>query len=774
MANFIGFSDIPKTSVTWAPVVINGGGQSTGFSIAADGTVICRNDTGGAYKWSGSRWSPLSTAAQLSFPDFNGYRGQTGCTDAQIAPSDSSIIYQFLNGLFQNNRNGAGYLYKSTNGGTSFTPTNYPANTALDGDGELVFRGDNLTYKRVANKIAIDPINPNVVYASNPGRQPLVTVDGGTTWTNVPNLPISGYIGACCWTFDPSGGTVGDKTKNIYVAVESSGVWFSSNAGVSFTLLSASFGFYAPTNAGVDASDGTFYIVDAPIASTYGYRLNKYASGSWTTTAINDSSSRVFMAAHPSISGTICAVKGNIPSHLFWYSSDHGVTWVSYSNGAQTFSSNGAEAPWWANQMGGFLLASVALVFNPHVTGELWYCLGQGMCRTTISANTSTVAPIWTSVMAGVEQVVVECLVHESGTPLLQVVEDLVMFIRPTNALSTPPTNTTNISTGGAAPLALGNGWSAAIDKTNTNNMVLSAINRVGSDKYYGYSQNGGSTWTPFSTLPEADESTSNPSEILLSNGVILYLQCPDFSSVGFEQESYWSRSTDWGATWTRLKGGTHITGTTIPASGYTGWGSGHGEVPCVTGCVDGLDPSTFYFYNNNFGTTPDCRGMFKSTDGGITFAYQGSGASDPFSAYTGFNLSDLRAVPGVSGVLFAASGYVSSDPHPNAAFTFRKSTNGGASWSTVANVLEVNRMTFGKAGPSGNPTLFIAGFYKNVYGIYMSVDLGANWQQLVSSTYGTCPITNCAVFCMEGDKDVFGRVYIGTHGTGTVYSTLA
>lgn len=840
--------------VTWSRVVLNGGGFDMGFSIANDGTKVMRTDISGCYKWTGSIWQQMSSEyTNLSYPEFGGYRGLYGIPAAEIAPSDSNRIYQMVIDSFFNNRTGGAYIYKSTNGGSTFSVTNYPVNNVIDSSGLLILNGANNTYKRISHKIAVDPINPDFVYATNPGGLPLVTFDGGTTWSAVPDLPsgtttvsassatqntngsggtngaqtvtlsggtfttaaqfhvtitgeaisavgsvatagsysavptnpvtvtgaglsgaslnvafLSSTIGACCWTFDPSGGSTGGKTNNIYVAIKGSGVWASTDAGASFSQISASVGVSDPQYSAISA-DGVFYICNAPGGN---FSLDRYVSAAaavasglspgWTTgliTIAGGPGRSVSIAAHPTSPGVIVGIRTSNHSPHLYYSSNYGSMFTPISKASETYTV--PDAVWWANQMSGFDMASAGMLFDPSSPNDLYACLGQGMGVTTLTGSPpafpGTIA--WTGFTTGIENVVCDDLIQESGTILLNVVADLVGFVRPTNTLSTAPSNPI------FGPFIRGSGWSGAIDPQNTQNMVLAADRNVAGQMFCGYSRDGGTTWTPFATNPESEIGAVVPGEIIINNGVILWLSDVAASRTS-AQKCYWSRSTDWGTTWARVS----VSPNNIPTVGWTGWGSPLAATPSHTGCADRVDPNKFYIYNALFGNTPNIKGVYVSTDGGQHFTYQGSG-SDPFSF--GITMRSIKCVPGQNGYLFAATGSNAGAAHPVPNNPFKKSTNGGAKWTAIANMLEVNAFAFGKAGPSGSPTLFVAGFYKNSYGIYMSEDLGGHFIKLVSTNFNTWPRTNDAVQCMEGDKDKFGRCYVGFRGSGTTYSTL-
>ena len=49
----------------WQPVKIGAGGWLTGIDIAADGTMVARTDTYGAYIWNGTAWTQLVTVGSM-------------------------------------------------------------------------------------------------------------------------------------------------------------------------------------------------------------------------------------------------------------------------------------------------------------------------------------------------------------------------------------------------------------------------------------------------------------------------------------------------------------------------------------------------------------------------------------------------------------------------------------------------------------------------------------------------------------------------------------
>jgi hypothetical protein len=170
---------------------------------------------------------------------------------------------------------------------------------------------------------------------------------------------------------------------------------------------------------------------------------------------------------------------------------------------------------------------------------------------------------------------------------------------------------------------------------------------------------------------------------------------------------------------------------------------------------ADRVTAETFYIYN-------DLKGLYRSIDGGASWTLVHSGEIAPFS---GFN-AQLRSVPGQAGHLFFTSGPQGNpeNRHP-AASRLMRSTNGGATWTAVPNVLEVRAIGFG-AALTNYPSIFIAGWVKGIYGIWRSDDNARSWIQIGNFPLGS--LDN--VTAIDGDKNIFGTAYVGFSGSGYAY----
>ena len=172
---------------------------------------------------------------------------------------------------------------------------------------------------------------------------------------------------------------------------------------------------------------------------------------------------------------------------------------------------------------------------------------------------------------------------------------------------------------------------------------------------------------------------------------------------------------------------------------------------------ADRVLPNTFYLLYNNVG-------IFETTNGGVTWSLENSSAAVGLSSS-----AQLEATPGEAGDLWLASGVAGNAGNQGTGGALLHSTNGGLTWTAIANVTEPYAIGFGAAAPGESyPAIYMVGWVNNVYGVWQSINEAQSWTQIGPFPDGSLN----TIRTISGDPNVFGEVYVGFTGSGyAVYS---
>jgi hypothetical protein len=215
-------------------------------------------------------------------------------------------------------------------------------------------------------------------------------------------------------------------------------------------------------------------------------------------------------------------------------------------------------------------------------------------------------------------------------------------------------------------------------------------------------------------------------------------------------------RTTDRGASWRPLS----LPGASDTASERKLLHDGYVVKKHVL-AVDGVDPRTVYLYFHG-------HGIYRSTDGGETWRLVSRSAFDP----GGYFHVKLRAVPGRAGHLFLTVGWQGGSGDRNPADTHLwRSGDGGATWTTVAGIAEPFDVAVGQAAPGrADPAIYVAGWWRGVWGIWRSLDDAVTWEQL-----GPFPLDSLdEINVLRAATDVYGELYVAFQGSGWARYTEA
>jgi hypothetical protein len=93
-------------------------------------------------------------------------------------------------------------------------------------------------------------------------------------------------------------------------------------------------------------------------------------------------------------------------------------------------------------------------------------------------------------------------------------------------------------------------------------------------------------------------------------------------------------------------------------------------------------------------------------------------------------------------------------------------SADTGRTFTRLDGVQEIHGFGFGKAAPGAHdPALYLIGVVNGLRGIFRSDDSAGRWARINDDQHQWGLLLQ-----VTGDPKLYGRVYVGSHGSGTVY----
>lgn len=684
------------SSVVWRPLAIGAGGLLTGIDIAPDGTKVVKADVFGAYIWNtvNNKWDQLVTASSGVLT----LAGAHGVWEIRIAPSLTSRLFMIYNNE----------VYRSDNRGASWLKTPLTGIVGADANGGGKFANQ---------KMAVDPVNANVVYVGTPTSGLWRSYDAGVTWKHVDEIATGASPGVAGIVFNRSAGTTNGRTRTIYVPSFGQGVWRSTDAGGTWIKISgATQGGPTEVWTAQLGADGVYWCTDHK-------DIWKYYAGTWTKLLPNGKSyGAKTIVTDPNRSGRVI-LSGPSGGKAGLETLDNGLTWVggwqwNYPPPGQK--QIATDIPWLAHSDTTYMTIG-DMKIDP-TDGLVYFAEGIGVWKADWPKSHVTFD--WISQSLGIEELVANDIIAPPGGERITASWDRPFF-RSDDPVKFP-------SKYGPIDGVFAGGW--GIDYASSDPSFIVGLANWGATDISGYSSDGGETWRQFATKPAwklggciAAATPLNIVWVSGNNGLPYYTK-------------------DGGATW-RLAPG-------LPSDGWVF--AYYLRRRIVT--ADRVDIGVFYLYNFKYG-------LYKSTDGGDHWVLVHRGE---ISSSSSFN-ARLRATPGYAGHLWFTSG-PQGVSHPSRSGDFRRSTDGGLTWRTVPHVLEVLDFGFGKPKTrNGYPAIYIAGWVNGDYGVWRSDDEAASWTKV-----GTYPNNNIdAITAISGDMNDYGVVYVGFRGSGFAFGAL-
>lgn len=708
----------------WKQMKIGGGGWVVGMDIhpTEKGLMYCRTDVSGAYRWNpgNSTWKQIVTAGSMP-RDYVGYGRYSGVESLVGAPGNPDIAYM----AFKKQ------IFRSKDRGESWVATTFGSKEVdMDANGEGRQEGERL---------GVDPNNSDVVYYCPAlGGVPWTTDDGGATWRKVEGVPAGKPPhGVNTIIFDRGSGVVPvgapkdaarpgvaksptlTKTRVLYMTVNRAGVFRSSDGGATWINISAAGPGDAiePRDAEI-GPDRTYYLVCDLAEGAVGSAWKLSPEGTWTniTPGIKEGGNQSYadIAIDPADPAHVILMRNG---GKCFESRDAGATWTLHF-----FHLNSAKIQWLGNQQN-YWLSVGEIIFDPFAPGRLWFAEGFGVWWAT---NTAGPEVQWHAASEGIEEACVNELIAPPGGKPVAAMWDIgaICFTDPDvyNARRALPYF--------MAAWALD--WLPADPKCLVG-VFRNNLNLQPHPKSSGYSMDGGLTWTRFAAV---DDKTL-PADLEYGAMAVSARSLDHIVWAPAAHKSPWY-TADRGATWK-------------PASfgGPSGTGIGahwSGQKPL---CADRVQSDTFYVYRSQDG------GFYRSTNGGANFARVGTVPSGRPNAV-------IKATPGRALDVWMSEGEGGG---------LRHTTDGGVTWTRIQGLQQCFNMGLGKAENEGGcMTLYVYGIAGAVTGIYRSTDEGVTWDKICGYPLGIFEWVDA----IDGDKEIFGKVYLGFAQAGCAYGEIA
>ncbi len=712
---------ITAQEYNWQRVKIGAGGWVTGMDIHQNGRyAYCRTDVGGAYRLdlqnNNSEWIQLVSVTSMPSDKValgsafvpDETRAFEGVASIASAPSDENRVYMMYNSI----------LYRSDNKGDIWRPTNLNVATFAN--------ESSVDSKLIGERIVVDPINKDVLYYGSNNNGLFLTSDGGDTWSNVNTIPngteLFGIVGI---DVDTSSETLNGKKTVIYVAVHNEGIYRSTNGGAAWSKIQGTPADSEITDTDI-GTDGTFYY------TTQKGGVFRFINGNWTSLP-SPAGQLGDVSVDPLNPNNVIVT--NISGTLYSSTNQGSNAWIATDNEKAI---TATDIPWLEYADDEDFLSVGEVVHDPKTNGKIWMSNGTGVYFANYTMASGQVN--WFSRNVGIEELICKDVIKAPGQKLVQLSMDRPVFV---------------IEDENEFPVKhfpddkFQSAWDGDYCATQPEFMavIMTNENFFKEHETSGWSSDGGRTWNRFATMPDwpgkkeqnlleqgygsIAVSSTNTDNILMNNAGL-------FTGIPESQQNLTNLyyTTDRGASWKKSQGVPEKNGHPVRY---------HNRKNI---CADAVAPNTFYFYHWIEG------GLFKSTDKGQSFSKVNNNL--PTGAYHPV----LKPVFGKEGHLLWSEGFDGSSP-------LFLSTDGGTTFTSISGDNVVYNYGLGKA-QNDYPTIFVQGRFNGQDGYYRSTDRGASWQQI-----GTFPLdTYGTVGGMDGDKEVFGKVYVGTESFGVFAGT--
>lgn len=716
-------ADIAVESSVESNIDLNGGGFVTGIVAHPlnEEIVYARTDVGGAYRYdvANNKW--------ISITDFLPKANMYGIDAIAVDPNNENVVY-IQAGCYWYKSGHA--IYKSTNKGQTWTDISIT-------DDKRVFSANDIN-RTAGEALLVDPTDSNVIYCGTRTDGLWITRDGGNSWAK-SSLPVSELEGSARSTGIRT--ITADASGNIYAGVYdysdiSGGVYKSTDAGFTWSLMENSpiYPLYIKTVGNdVYVSSGEtfsaevaaeFKKYDSSTSAWIDMTPDGYSGAGSFDTYTNDNDELVILLAESKKGSSLYKKVGNedwikITQRDITKDVDSSATW---------FTDNHSQ-----------LLGEYAYVGDVEITtvngnNQVWITDGGVGIWKSDDAETNE----FSACVKGLEVFFANAIDipnNVQGTkPFYASVADWGMIISDgENSSELKSVDETYFASGKDVESSYSNGnYVVASVKTDDGVNVITSTDAGANwnfGEFYDEYLNTYAKIAVSSTFEEGD----TPNIVMIPSG------SSDIDT------SFVYYSDDFGESW----GISALDDYDFELEGLSNQTYGYNLIDS-----DKVDGNTFYIYNPTNAT------VYTSRDGGETFvsSYVELLASPDLDADHMYNPT-IAAKPGVEGEVWIS----------NSKGLF-KSTDYGVTFEKVqsdATVKHVRAFSFGKGLTDAIPSVYILGNVEGERGLFRSDDNGATWCKINNDVSLEINVTE-----IVGDMNTYAKVYVATYGRGIMTFT--
>lgn len=726
----------------------------------------------------------------------------------------------------------SGYVLLSTDGGVTFTETNFPVQ-ATPG-----IASNNGTRRLYNNRLVFDPTDKNTIYRGHYEPKLQVSFDAGVTVTSPASFPApttsgSSDSGVCGICVDTSSSLTSGRHSRVMANSHGNGWYVSTDGGVTWSAVAGSQ--TTRVTHAVMNSVGDLFVCDG----TTTVRKYTKSGGTWSTLA-GVTVAAWTIAIEPGNDNRILLSNIGSPSPQYQQSADGGGTWgTAFSASRDT---NGEV--YWIGVANPTTFATSKIQFDPLVANRVWVADGLGVLRGTIAAGAASVT--FSDYSNGIDELVGQAIRFlPDSNQIFTITHDRAM-IRKGNPDFNARDYQFRTELEAAIPsTVIQHGLHLEYMDTNPRFMLFA------SSYFDRYSNDGGFTWNEFVTpsfrrqeqtlvnvcsttngspLVTIEKGSTHANAITVTTGTF---EITNSVSIGGLTLSGVYACTYPTTTSFQINTGSNASSTVTNGGGTInyrfGWGDyfSNGErinpgptpkryIPIdETRWIAEGGAGTGIWRTTDVGTTwtkltwPDSsldssfswsadtiatirmvvavdyavpgtvlffggNGVYKTTDYGANITKVNVSAVEGFSMYS----VRTRFAPSVAGTCFFTSGQSTGivPGYPLNAFSITRDT--GTTWTRVNSVWEVWAFCFGPVvSPSTVPALYVYGWVNGTtqddLGLYVCLDWSATdtttWTWRKLCGY---PLNDLnAVLYIDADKSNWRRVYGAFSGSGWWYA---